>query len=234
LILLTSWSKDKISKVGIFLSVIVFICGVGGTVYGWNYISTRMDTLQERRKAKAIERQKQLEAQRAEQERIAAEQRAERERQRAERKAAQEQQRALRSEAARQRKEEKAARRAAALESRQNNVRRPSRNNQVQPALQAPSVVVPQPINCRSCRGSGQVKVSHKCPVCNGRGRVSNPAAQAANALNNVLDAGRERNRRPARSRNQGDVSCSACSGRGRVQTVEPCNKCGGQGKVFK
>lgn len=116
LILLTSWNKDRPSVLGYLLSVIVCVVCIGGTIYGWNYISTRMDILQERRKAEVAERQRQYEEKQAEQKRIEAERRAEEERQKAARRAEQEQLRiqkkAEKEMRAAERKAESAARRA--------------------------------------------------------------------------------------------------------------------------
>ena len=93
--------------------------------------------------------------------------------------------------------------------------------------------------SCRNCRGGGQVKVSHKCPVCNGRRRIPNPEAQAVNAIADGLgDAigkigGKGRNNRNLRRGNVSkEIRCTNCNGSGHVQSIEPCGKCNGTGKV--
>lgn len=153
LILLTSWGKAKPSAIGLILSVIVGIACIGGTIYGWNYISTRMDILQGRRKAEMAERQKHYEAERAEQARIAAEKRAEEERLRAERRAEQERIRAQRKAE----KEFRATERRIANEAKraERQAERATRNmgrstRQVPRAIRQPRSVPRQPYTPRS------------------------------------------------------------------------------------
>jgi len=99
----------------------------------------------------------------------------------------------------------------------------------------------PQVKSCRNCHGDGQVKVYHKCPVCNGKRRIPDPAAQAANTAADGLNAllgdlegkgrNKRRSRRPSASK---EIRCTNCNGNGRIQAVEPCGSCKGTGKVIK
>ncbi len=226
LILLTGGKERASSIIGIVLSVILCVGCIGGTIYGWNYISTRMSVLQERRDAIRTEKQKQQEAQRAEEARIREAKRAEAERIKAEQRAERDRQNAARrAERERQNAERRAAR---ALRKVYRNEGDPSRavsvplngRQQVRGAVGAPVR------NCRNCRGSGQVKVSHKCPVCNGRRRVPNPSAQVPGF--NTFGSGR--NRRSRTPNVSKEIKCPTCNGNGHIQTVEPCRKCNGSG----
>ena len=240
LILLTGGKERLSSIVGIVLSVILCLGCIGGSIYGWRYISTRVSVLQERRKAARAEREKQyeeqraeearkMEAKRAEEQRIRAEQRAERDRQNAVRRAEREQKNAARRAA---REQQQAERRAAQAfqKARGNNggfsraVPMSSSDQQMRSFSAAPVG------NCRNCRGAGQVKVFQKCPVCNGRRRLPNPAA-AASGFNAF---GQGRNRRSRASNVPKEVKCPSCNGNGRIQTVAPCGKCNGTGKMAR
>ncbi len=77
-LLLTSYDCDSKtpSILGVIISVIIGIACIGGTIYGWNYISNRMDVLEKRREEKRIQQQKEYEKECAEKERLAAEKRA--------------------------------------------------------------------------------------------------------------------------------------------------------------
>ena len=202
--------------------VIPFII-IGSAIGGfwtYNYLDGRITAItQEREAKKAAERK-------VEEEKRAAERQAAEAKMAAEREAA-EAKRAAERQAAE-------AKRAAAREEKNLKRRERQEARRVQRAVQGGSQVK----SCRSCRGDGQVKVNHKCPVCNGRGRVSDPAAQASGAASAELGAllddleGKGRNtRRSRRSNAPKEVRCANCNGKGRIQAVEPCGKCGGTGK---
>ncbi len=120
IVVMTSWRKGKTSTLGIILSAIIAVGCIGGTIYGWNYVSSRIEVLQERRRVMMEERQKRYEAQRLEQERIQADKRAEEERQRAEQMAAQSNRSANSSVRGSSRQEQRLDRQASSANSRSN------------------------------------------------------------------------------------------------------------------
>ena len=222
-------------RIAILVIPFIVIGSAIGGFWTYNYLDRRITAItQEREARKAAERKVEEEKRAAERQAAEAKMAAEREeaeaKRAAERQAAEEKRAAAREARNLKRREQQEVRREQQEARRvQQEVRR------VQRAAQSEAQVK----SCRNCRGGGQVKVHHKCPVCNGRGRVPDPVAQASSAAADGLNAmlgeleGRGRNnRRSRRSNAPKEIRCTNCNGNGRIQTVEPCGKCSGTGKV--
>lgn len=95
-------------------------------------------------------------------------------------------------------------------------------------------------VRCDACRGSGYVVQKTNCNACNGRGRVPNPAAQVAQAVNiagglvNAFGGGRRGRQVPRIPQGPSDIPCSSCNGTGNQQQNTRCDKCMGNGIIYR
>lgn len=99
----------------------------------------------------------------------------------------------------------------------------------------------PVQVRCDACRGNGYVLQKTRCYSCNGRGRVPNPAAQVGQAVNVVGGifgalGGRGGRRGPVPRVPQApaEIRCPSCNGTGNQQQNVRCNKCMGNGMIYK
>lgn len=80
---------------------------------------------------------------------------------------------------------------------------------------------------CSACRGSGQIKGRTRCSTCKGSRVIDDPVSQTLAAAANVANIVTGQRRRTVVNK----VKCPACDGKGSVETVSPCGRCGGRGK---
>ena len=99
----------------------------------------------------------------------------------------------------------------------------------------------PVQVRCDACRGHGYVVQKTRCHSCNGRGRVPNPAAQigqAVNVVGGIFGAlggrGGRRGPVPRVPQAPAEIRCPSCSGTGNQQQNVRCNKCMGNGMIYK